>query len=118
MHESIVDRSIALGRKWITVARLVVGLIAGALVVANAIDSFSSDDSSAGPGAAVKVEIARFLSSIVLGAGLLTAVLLISVFASVYVERLAVQLQRPQTGNAADTPVATNIMADDSLWQR
>ena len=107
-----------LARKCITASRIMVGLLVVALVIANAITSFSPDESSQGPSAPLKVEISRFLSSTLLALGVFTTILLLSVFASIYVEQLALRLKQSQVPDGSGGRVAPIIPPDDSQWQR
>jgi hypothetical protein len=121
MDESVSDRSITVARKSITIARVMLGVLVGALVISSAIDSFSSDRFSGGSGSPLKYEIASFLSTILLGGGLLIVILLVSVFASVYVEQLARRLPPPPPQplpNGLDVREPNIGPPDDSLWRR
>jgi hypothetical protein len=124
MDESVSDRSITVARKSITIARVMLGVLVGALIISSAISSFSSDPYGGGTGSPLNYKIESFLSSIVLGVGLLTVILLLSVFASVYVEQLARRLPPPPPAPTQPLPNGLDVREpnsgppDDSLWRR
>ena len=112
-----MNHAIMLARRCVTTARIAVGVLTIGLVVANAISSFSPDTSSLGSGEPFKFEIVRFLSSILLALGIFAAVLLLSVFASIYVEGLALKLMRPESAPVEGDP-ASIVSIDDSRWRK
>ncbi|MCU1398226.1 MAG: hypothetical protein JWN62_1335 [Acidimicrobiales bacterium] len=112
------DQSLVLARRCITASRIALGVLALAVIIANAINRFSPDTSSQGPGAPLKVEISRFLSSILLTLGVFTTILLLSVFASIYVEQLALRLKQSQDSDGSGRPLAPVLPPDDVQWQK
>lgn len=110
--------AIAAARKLIFASRITVGLLAVSNVLANGILQFTDDDSSGGPRVPMEVDVSRFLNSVLIPLALFTAILILTVFASVYVERLASDVTRLDAARPVQATPEGNIAVNDEVWRR
>jgi hypothetical protein len=101
--------------------RAVLAFIAAALLLSNFILVFNAGDGSDSSSQSGKMQFARFLNAICLPLLLVGAVFAVTVFASVYIGRLALDLQH-QADTRDDAPSAATRETgfrdgDDSMWR-
>jgi uncharacterized membrane protein YidH (DUF202 family) len=107
-----------LARTLIAASRIILGLLAAAIVLANGIAQFTVDDPTSVPQAPLGIEVSRFLNSVLLPLGLFAAILMLTVFASVYVERLASEMPRRDSAQRGPAALEGDIAGSDEVWRR
>jgi uncharacterized membrane protein YidH (DUF202 family) len=111
-------QAIALARKLISASRITIVLLAVGIVLADGLAQFTQDDPNAVPQPSLTTEVSRYLNAVLLPLALLTAILMLSVFASVYVERLASEAPKFDGARHPSAPVEGDVVVSDEVWRR
>ena len=118
MNSADSPQAIVLARKLIAASRITIGLLAVGIVLADGIAQFTENDPNSVPPPSLRIEVSRFLNGALLPLALCTAILMLSVFASVYVERLASELPRFDGAQRPQEALEGDVVVSDDVWRR
>jgi hypothetical protein len=111
--------AIALARKLIAASRITIVLLALGIVLADGVAQFTQDVHFEGvPLPSLRTKVSQYLDALLLPLGLLAAILMLSVFASVYVERLASEVPRFGGAPHRPAPLEGDVVVSDEVWRR